>query len=103
MREVPISEIRVNEAGALVVVPRLSAGEDFAAIYRAAMGVRWDTRAAALVSPVPESWSHFDWFRHIAAAVASEYGVRLVTTSATKWATPDELRREIETWLHTGA
>ena len=98
MRIIPVSEVRVNHAGRLLVVPNLPPNEDFSFIFRAAKGVTWDAQARALVSPTPRcnSWTHLDWFRHIVIAVAEEYGARLSVSPHTKWQASEALRREIE-------
>jgi len=96
VRKTPITEVRVDESGRLIVVP--ASDEDFAFIYRAAMEISWDAFNRNLVSPVPRAggWTLFDWFRQIRSAVASEYGATLTLEHDTKWLVPPALRRQIE-------
>ena len=98
LKTTSVDEITVDETGRLLVRPRLGRGEDFAGIYRAAMGVSWDSNIRSLMAPVPREWTHFDWFRHMVAAVVQEYGIRLVIRDDTKWTVPDELRHQIQDW-----
>lgn len=98
MRKTQIGEVRVDESGRLIVVPVLTSEEDFAFIYRAAMGISWDTINRGLASPAPRpgGWTHVDWFRQIRRAVASEYGATLTLGDDTRWLVPPALRKEIE-------
>jgi len=98
VRNISIAEIRVMDSGRLLVVPELPTGEDFAFIYRAAMDINWEGKARGLLSPAPPSggWSHANWFRQTVAAVANEYGARLVIDTETKWYVPEDLRHDIE-------
>jgi Integron Cassette Protein Hfx_Cass5 len=101
VRETAVTEVKIDESGRLVVVPRLASGEDFAFVYRAAMGVSWEQAQRGLVSSVPEGQSYLDWFHQIVAAVADEYGAHLVVTEVTRWNVSDQLRRDIEAWYRT--
>ena len=99
MRKIPVVEVRIRDDDRLVIVPRLQAGEDLAFIYRAAVEVNWEEASCGFVSPIVRSggWSYFDWFRQIVAAVAAEYGAKLIIDPDTKWCeVPDDLRRRIE-------
>lgn len=89
-----IAEVRIDGGGKLLVRPQLGT---FPYIYRAAMEVQWDADNSALYSPTPREWSYLRWFQQIVAAVAGEYGVRLVVTPQTTWTNvPAALRTEIE-------
>lgn len=98
MREISITEIQVDAAGRLVVVPDLPPSEDFEFIFRAGMEVTWNEAIRGLSSPVPRSggWSHPDWFRKIIREVADEYGAILWIKPGTKWSVSQELRASIE-------
>lgn len=96
MRVVTVAEVRIDQAGHLLIMPNLAADEDLRFIYRAGHEANWDAAARALTAPVPKAWSHFDWFREVASAVAEEYAIELVVTDATKWNVPESLRRDIE-------
>ncbi len=94
MAKVHIEKIEIDVSGRLLVTP--VAGFDFAFIYRAATGVRWDNASSSLVAPKPKDWSYLNWFENIYASVRSEYGDQLIIFSNTKWFNvPNELRREI--------
>jgi Integron Cassette Protein Hfx_Cass5 len=94
MVEDQIVEVGIDQDGKLYVRP----GEQtFSYIYRAAMGVGWDSLRRALFAPKAREWSYLDWFRQILAAAADEYGVRLRIGAATTWSdVPDLLRSQIE-------
>jgi hypothetical protein len=99
VRKIPVAEVQIRDDGRFVVVPRLRAGEDLALIYRAAMEVSWEEASSSLVSPIlrPGGWSCVDWFRQIVAAVAAEYGAKLIVDSDTSWREiAADLRRRIE-------
>ena len=97
--EVTICQVAVDEAGRLLVQPALPPGTDFMHVYRAAMGVYWEPETRSLLAPRPREWTYFDWFRQILAAVADEYGQRLMLRPETKWMNvPPHLRTRIETW-----
>jgi hypothetical protein len=103
MRQTAIDEIAIDQAGRLLVRPRLGPAHDFAFIYRDASGVRWDAGSRSLVAPAPETWSYLDWLKQIVAAVSSEYGHRLQLTPETRWSgVPAELQSSIEQWLQEG-
>ena len=104
LREITIASVSIDSARRLLVRPSLDADSDFALIYRAAMGVNWDSESRSLVAPTPKEWSHFDWFKHLIEAVSIEYGQRLVLSETTQWANvPEELRAEIERYLQEPA
>jgi hypothetical protein len=98
VRTISVSEIRLDDAGRLLVVPELPAGEDMAFVYRAAKDITWDENSRALAAPAPRpgGWSPLDWYRQIVSAVGDEYGARLAVGPGTKWHVPQELRQEIE-------
>ena len=93
MRGEDIIEIGVDEVGRLYVKPSKTS---FDYIYRAAMEVNWDKASGRLLAPKPEKWTYGMWFRHIRAAAAEEYGVKLEIVPATIWTNvPHELKAEI--------
>jgi hypothetical protein len=101
-RNVEIAKVAVDSAGQLSVQPLLPGDTDFAHIYRAAMGVRWDAASRQLIAPAPREWSQADWFKQVARAVRDEYGVRLYLSPATQWMNVSpENRAEIESWSAT--
>ena len=77
-----ITEIRVDDAGQLCVVPET---QTFPFVYRAGMEVRWDELGRFLHSPPPREWPYVRWFQQIVAAVVSEYGCSLSITPQTRW------------------
>lgn len=92
-----IAAVSIDDAGQLSVLPQLGPSENYAFIYRAAMGVKWDPALHSLVAPTPKEWSYLDWFKQIIAAVDDEYGQHLVLSYDTLWHNvPDDLRTEIE-------
>ena len=104
MEKVHISKISVDESGRVQVYPELPAGQDFALIYRSAMGVTWDNGRGCLLPRKVKSWGLFQWYKQIVAAVANEYGCRLFVSSRTHWSAIDkETRINIEAWQSEGA
>src|SRR5688572_15903023 len=88
-----VREVAIDPDGRIRVWPLTS---QYEFIYRAACGVQWDAARQCLASPVSEEWSPVDWFRHIAGAVASEYGERLIIGPETVWTNvPPDMRARI--------
>ena len=103
MRQVQIKEVTTNASGQLLVRPELLPEESFSMVYRAAMGVNWDAKEKALVTPPPSDWTQFEWFKQVVTAVAHEYGQQLVIRASTQWpGIPTEMRARIETWAQGG-
>jgi len=99
MGQLSVESVRIDEDGRLLVVPHLPPDRDFAFIYRAARGARWDQAERTLYMPAPKSSSYFDCFQHIAEAAADEYGELLVVSERTQFANvPDSLEEEIREW-----
>ena len=99
MGQLNVESVRIDEDGRLLVVPALPPDRDFAFIYRAALGARWDEVERALYTPAPETSSYFDRFQQIAEASADEYGELLVVSSQTQFANvPESLEQEIRSW-----
>jgi hypothetical protein len=99
MKQNRIVEVRIDDEGRLLV---RTAETSFEQIYRAALGVHWDESAQALVSPVPDRWSHADWFTQILSAAADEYGMELILDTATAWVgVPPDARHEMESFAHS--
>ena len=97
MGKVEILEISVASDGKLNIYPKLKPHRDFAHIYRAAMGVTWDSEKSCLLPQKTKSWGHFEWFKQITAAVGDEYHKELFLSANTRWyAVPEEIRIKIE-------
>ncbi len=93
----PIEEVGLDDQGHLFVRPSAASADEFAYIYRAAMGIRWNTRLRAFHAYEPARWVAADLYRQIVSAVHGEYGVRLQSTSGTVWTRiPVDLRESIE-------
>lgn len=93
MSEDHIVSVEIDGDGKLCVTP---ATKEFPLIYRAAMEICWDPGRRCLVSPEPREWTYPMWFRHVIAAAADEYGVRLRLTPETIWTNvSDEVRVEM--------
>jgi Integron Cassette Protein Hfx_Cass5 len=91
--EVEIARVEIAAAGQLLVRP--SAG-DFEQVYRAAIGVSWDSDSRNLRCQKPTERTYGWWFSRIQAAVLDEYRVDLRLTARTAWINvSEELRREI--------
>ena len=105
MQDVGISQIHFDGANGIRLVPVAEVegqDNDYAAVDRAANGVRWDHEAQSLVmAPPPDDdlRSPLKAFQQIALAVASEYGQRLVLTAGTTfhYVAPAD-RAEIHAW-----
>ena len=56
VNELTISEVRIDDAGRLLVVPEEAAADpDYLQyVYRAGRNVRWDREAGALATPKPD-------------------------------------------------
>ena len=99
MGQLSVKSVSIDEDGRLLVMPDLPPDRDFAFIYRAARGARWDKAERALYTPAPESSTYFDRFQHIAEAAADEYGELLVVSERTRFANvPSPLEEEIREW-----
>lgn len=92
-----IEEIGLDDQGYLFVRPLTAAADEFAYIYRAAMGIRWNTQLRALHAYEPARWAATDLYKQIFAAVRSEYGVQLKVTPGTLWSRiPADVRNSIQ-------
>jgi hypothetical protein len=107
VREVPIKQIHYDGANGVRIVPALvdERVDNYDAVHRAANGVRWDADGAALIMTPRADGSQrtpLEAFQQISAAVASEYGQRLIITPNTTfhYLTPED-RSTIYVW--TGA
>lgn len=104
MEQTEIAEIAIDDTGKLNVTPRLPPGRTLELIYRAAMGVRWNADRQCLLPVEVISWNHVQWFGQIVAAVADEYGMRLILAASTRWRdVPAEVRTRIEDSLTDGS
>lgn len=93
----PIEEIGLDDQGYLFVRPLAATADEFAYIWRAAMGIRWNTRRRVLHGYEPARWVAIDLYRQIIAAVGGEYGVQLQVTPRTVWSgIPADMRKLIE-------
>ena len=92
MRQIRILEVAFDPAGGVLITPDLPRGEDYNAVYRGAMSVRWDDHASCLRMTARNDRTPVEAFERIVAEVAKEYGDRLVLTQDTRWSnisTPD--------------
>ena len=95
----PIEEIGLDDQGYLFVRPLAASADEFTHIYRAAMGIRWNSRLRALHAYEPARWAAMDLYKQVIAAVDSEYGVQLHATLGTIWTRiPADIRKAIETF-----
>ncbi len=76
-----ITEIAIDEAGRLHVVP---SGCSFPLIYREGTDVHWNADRRSLHSPPPREWSYPQWFEHIRAAARAQ-GCELQIGADTRW------------------
>ncbi len=98
MQRVTIDEVAIDSAGRLLVRPAAPATFEF--IYRAAAGVAWSPESRSLSTPVPDEWTHFEWFTQVHGAVKSEYGQLLIISPSTQWSrVPMPVRAQIVDWL----
>jgi hypothetical protein len=95
----PIKEVSIEEDGRLCVYPDTSVSGDFEFIWRDASGIRWDTKANALVAYEPHRWEAVTLYGQIILAVKSEYGWQLNLTPATSWrGVSEEIKEKIQSW-----
>lgn len=101
MTDENIEEIAIDASGGLIVRPERSSFSD---LYQAgAFGFRWDDATAALASPKPKEWSYLNWFEHMLAVIANNYGTALKTAYSTKWTSvPAGVREELEAFSTSG-
>lgn len=98
MQRVAIDEVAIDSAGRLLVRPVAPATFEF--IYRAALGVTWSPESRSLSTPVPDEWTHFEWFTQVHGAVKSEYGQLLIISPSTQWSSvPMPVQVQIVDWL----
>ena len=98
MREEAIAEIGLDGKRRVFVRP---ASGDCEHVYRAGMEVNWDQSSRRLSHPrPPRDWTPVDWFQQIVAAVADEYGVRLMLTADTALV---EVPNDIQSAMKTAA
>jgi hypothetical protein len=92
-----IEEIGLDDQGHLFVRPSAASADEFAYIYRAAMGIRWNSRLRVLYAYEPARWAATDLYRQVIAAVLNEYGIQLQATPRTVWSRiPADVRKTIE-------
>lgn len=92
-----IEEVGLDDHGYLFVRPTGASADEFAYVYRAAMGIRWNNNTRALHAYEPARWVAADLYKQIIAAVADEYRIRLRSTPSTRWThIPSDLRAQIE-------
>jgi Integron Cassette Protein Hfx_Cass5 len=104
-RVMQIEEIGLDDQGYLFVRPWAASADEFAYIYRAAMGIRWNSRLRVLHAYEPARWAATDLYKQIIAAVCGEYGIQLQLTHTTVWSgLPEDVRKSIEAFdLDTAA
>jgi hypothetical protein len=82
MVRLPVAKIILDANLGLLVVPEAGSYEH---IYRMGNGVSWSSENCAFCAFEPQRWKAEELLRHIAAAVAGEYGEELYFTSKTSW------------------
>ena len=96
-RVILIEEIGLDDQGCLFVRPSAATAAEFEYIWRAAMGIRWDSNDGALHAYESTRWAVADLYQQMIAAVLDEYGIRLQATPGTVWSRiPADVRKEIE-------
>lgn len=85
MKPIEVNEIKINKVGELLVKPSVNPDKICRFIYRAAMEVAWNEEAQSFICPVPRKWTHFDWYKQVVSAAASELGIVLQVTNRTGW------------------
>jgi hypothetical protein len=83
MADVMIQGVRFDEKGRLRVQVHPSRPSGYAYIYRAAMNVAWEDSIGELY--VHDQTTPVEEFKRILAAVADEYGDRLLLSSVTSY------------------
>ncbi len=86
MVELQVARVEIDSQRRLHVAVE---GAEFPLVYRAGMEVAWDQRTGTLNSPQPRDWSYERWYQQIFAAVAQEYGCKLVLSDHTSWINVD--------------
>ncbi len=89
----PIINVEIDNIGRLLIYPST---HNYSMVYREGVEVQWDGMGKYLYSPVPRSWSYFDWFRHVFTTAKD-----LKLVEATRWTNiPEQLRIEVEAWVN---
>ena len=91
-----INRIEVLETGELLLGLEGEGRRDYQFVYRAAMGVYWDEERQGFKSTPMRTMSCSQWFRHIAAGVYGELGVKLTFGEHVTWSNvPEEEQAKI--------
>jgi len=103
-RQIAIREISLDPATGLRNVPELPSSEDYDAIYRSAMSVRWDEDSRTLYMFPWAERTPLAAFQRIVNEVAEEYGDQLVLTADTIWRdiSPED-QAAIRAWSESAA
>lgn len=101
MRSVEVSEIKINEAGELLVKPAINPDRVCRFVYRAAMEVDWHEESQSFICPKPREWSYLDWYKQVVAAVVTELGISLRVTSSTTWVNiSPQLQEQVSSYVY---
>jgi hypothetical protein len=85
MAQVSIREVAFDRTAGVRIAPELPPHNDYDAVYRGALSVRWDGDAFTLYMIPRADRSPVEAFQRIVAEVAREYGDQLVLTPETAW------------------
>jgi hypothetical protein len=85
MPRIPIREIAFDPGAGVRIAPELPPHEDYDAVYRGAMSVRWEDGAFTLYMVPRPDRTPAEAFRRIIAEVEREYGDQLVLGPNTAW------------------
>ncbi len=86
-----IAAVGIDADSRLFIKP---ATRSFPQIWRSAAEVHWDPEQLRLFGARPREWDYADWYQHIVAVVADEYGVKLKQVDSTAWINVSEETRE---------
>ena len=101
MKSIEVMEIKISEAGELLVKPAVNPDKICRFVYRAAMEVDWDEESQSFICPKPREWTYFDWYKQVVAATVSELGILLKVTSGTVWTNvPREFQEQISNYKY---
>lgn len=82
MKNMLITEIRLENTGRLVIKPETGA---FPYIYRAGLSVYWDNDGRYFYNDLLQGQSLPESFKNLLKAVREEYGINLQITDLTVW------------------
>jgi len=85
LRPIAVREISFDPAAGVRIVPELPAAQNYDAVYRAALSVRWNSAARTLYMVPRADRTPLEAYQRIGEALASEYHDELVLTPLTVW------------------